>query len=166
MEKFTTLSLAQAVKYIYDDSNIMGVYAHLDDVEQRVANLYKFLTLCREYEDGSEANLYKFLALIENAVYFSEAKEDEAFFQSDNTKSIEVCTIHSTKGLAYPLVLLGNADKSLYSMITSDTLKHNNFKIYEENKEIVGFKINYTPAVQSPLHNIISEKYNHQFISI
>ena len=64
------LTLSQAVKYIYDDSNIMGVYAHLGNVEQRVANLYKFLTLCKEYEEGSESNLYKFLTLIENAIYF------------------------------------------------------------------------------------------------
>ena len=77
---------------------LLGVYVHLDDVEQRVANLYKFLMLCKEHEEGSEANLYQFLSLLENAIYFSEAKEDEAFFQSDNTKSIELCTIHSTKG--------------------------------------------------------------------
>jgi len=43
---FKTMTLSQAVKYIYDDSNIMGVYAHYDDIEQRVANLYKFLALC------------------------------------------------------------------------------------------------------------------------
>lgn len=67
------------------------------------------------------------MALIENAIYFSEAKEPEAFFKSDNTKSVEICSIHSTKGLAYPLVLLANSDKGLYSQITSDSLKHNNF---------------------------------------
>ena len=131
---------------------LLGVYVHLDDVEQRVANLYKFLMLCKEYEEGSEANLYQFLSLLENAIYFSEAKEDEAFFQSDNTKSIELCTIHSTKGLAYPLVMLANVDKGLYTQITSDALKHNNFTIMNhgkgEKKEIVGFKINdYIPLL-------------------
>ena len=160
VEKFDTLTLSQAVKYIYDDSNIMGVYAHLENVEQRVANLYKFLILCKEYEEGSESNLYKFLSLIENAIYFSEAKEDEAFFQSNNTKSIELCTIHSTKGLAYPLVLLGNADKGLYSQVTSDSLKHNNFTVNHEKKEIVGFKINdYVPLSHRVLKQIDKMKH-------
>ncbi|NOR54804.1 MAG: AAA family ATPase [Sulfurovum sp.] len=160
VEKFNALTLSQAVKYIYDDSNIMGVYAHLGNVEQRIANLYKFLTLCKEYEEGSESNLYKFLTLIENAIYFSEAKEDEAFFQSDNTKSIELCTIHSTKGLAYPLVLLGNADKGLYSQVTSDALKHNNFTMNGEKKEIVGFKINdYVPLSHRVLKQIDKMKH-------
>ncbi len=160
VEKFNTLTLSQAIKYIYDDANIMGVYAHLENVEQRVANLYKFLTLCKEYEEGSESNLYKFLSLIENAIYFSEAKEDEAFFQSDNTKSIELCTIHSTKGLAYPMVLLGNADKGLYSQVTSDALKHNNFTMNGEKKEIVGFKINdYVPLSHRVLKQIDKMKH-------
>ena len=138
----------------------MGVYAHFDDVEQRVANLYKFLTLCKEYEEGAESNLYKFLSLLENAIYFSEAKEDEAFFKSDNTKSIELCTIHSTKGLAYPLVLLGNADKGLYGQISSDALKHNNFTMNGEKKEIVGFKINnYIPLSHRVLKQIDKMKH-------
>jgi ATP-dependent exoDNAse (exonuclease V) beta subunit len=157
---FKTMTLSQAVKYIYDDSNIMGVYAHYDDIEQRVANLYKFLMLCKDYEDSSESNLYSFLSLIENAIYFSEAKEDEAFFKSDNTKSIEICTIHSTKGLAYPLVLLGNSDKALYGQIQSDSLKHNNFTLNNEKKEIVGFKINdYTPLSHRVLKAI--DKLKH-----
>lgn len=95
-----------------------------------------------------------------NEIYFSEAKEDEAFFKSNNTKSIEICSIHSTKGLAYPLVLLANSDKTLYSQITSDALKHNNFTLNKEKKEIVGFKINdYTPLSHRVLKAI--DKLKH-----
>ena len=155
-----TLSLSQGVKYIYDDANIYGVYTHLDDVEQRVANLYKFLMLCREYEEEGETTLYGFLSLIENAVYFSEAKEDEAFYLSGNTTSIELCTIHATKGLAYPMVVLANADKGLYSQISSDALKHNNFTMDGERKEIVGFRIgDYTPLSHRVLKRIDKMKH-------
>ena len=172
IEIYKTMTLSQTVKYIYDDSNIFGVYVHYDDIEQRVANLYKFLTLCQDYENSNESNLYNFLALIENAIYFSEAKEDEAFFKSDNTKSIEICTIHSTKGLAYPLVLLGNSDKGLYSQITSDALKHNSFTLKDERKEIVGFKINdYTPLSHRVLKEIdklkhLSEKKRLLYVAL
>ena len=146
IEQYKTLPLSELVKYIYDDANLLGTYAHFEDIEQRVANLHKFLKLCMEYQNSNESNLYKFLKLLENAIYFSEAKEDEAFFKSENTKSIEICSIHSTKGLAYPLVLLGNSDKGLYGQITSDSLKNNNFTLSGEKKEIVGFKINgYEP---------------------
>jgi len=154
------MTLSQTVKYIYDDSNLMGVYAHYEDVEQREVNLNKFLMLCRDYEASNESSLYKFLSLIENAIYFSEAEDDEAFFKSDSTKSIEICSIHSTKGLAYPLVLLGNSDKGLYSQITSDAFKHNSFTLNGEKKEIVGFKINeYIPLSHRVLKEI--DKLKH-----
>ncbi len=160
IEQYKKLPLSELVKYIYDDANLLGTYAHFEDIEQRVANLYKFLHLCMEYQTANETNLYKFLKLLENAIYFSEAKEDEAFFKSDNTKSVEICSIHSTKGLAYPLVLLGNSDKGLYSQITSDSLKNNNFTLSGEKKEIVGFKINkYEPLSLRVLKEI--DKLKH-----
>ena len=153
-------TLSQAVKYIYDDSNILGVYVHFDDVEQRTVNLNKFLLLCQDYEASDESSLYKFLSLIENAIYFSQEKEDEAFFKSENTKSIEICSIHSTKGLAYPLVILAHSDKGLYTQITSDALKHNNLTVDGERKEIVGFKIgSYTPLSHRVLKEV--DKLKH-----
>ena len=154
------LPLGQAVKFIYDDANVMGAYAHLDDPNQRLANLYKFLKLCLEFEQSSETSLSRFLAIIENAVYFSESKEDEAFYKSENTNSIELCTIHSTKGLAYPMVLLANTHKSLYSQVNSEFLKHNNFEIEGERKEIVGFKIgDYTPLSHRVLKALDKRKH-------
>ena len=153
-------TFSQLVKYIYDDSNLYGVYAHFADIDQRVANLNKFLLFCIEYENSDGQNLYKFLALLENAIYFSENKEDEAFFKSESTKSIEICTIHYTKGLAYPMVILANADKGLYSQITSNSLKHNNFTFNNEQKELVGFKINdYTPLSHRVLKEIDKRKH-------
>lgn len=160
IQVYKELPLAQFVKYIYEHSNLYGTYAHFDDVEQRIANMYKFLNLCKEYQDSNESSLYKFLKLLENSIYFSEAKEDEAFFKSPNTKSIEICSIHSTKGLAFPLVLLGNSEKGLYGQVTSDSLKHNNFTMNGNKKEIVGFKINdYQPLSLRVLKQI--DKLKH-----
>jgi len=154
------LPLGQAVKFIYDDANVMGAYAHLDDPEQRLANLYKFLRLCIEFEQGSETTLVHFLEIVENAIYFSESKEDEAFFTSEKTNAIELCTIHATKGLAYPMVLLANTHKSLYSQVTSESLKHNNFEMAGERKEIVGFKIgDYIPLSYRVLKELDKRKH-------
>jgi len=153
-------TLSELVKYIYDSSNIFGIYAHYEDVEQRVANLYKFLRICIDYQNSNESNLYKFLMLIENAIYFSDNKDDEAFFKSDNTKSVEICSIHSTKGLSYPLVLLANSEKGLYSQITSDSLKNNNFTFKGKNVQIVGFQIKgYQPLSLRVLKEI--DKLKH-----
>lgn len=157
---FKDNTLSKTVKFIYDDSNLFGVYTHYEDIEQRIANLYKFLTLCQEYEASDETNLYKFLTLIENSIYFSEAGDDEAFYKSENSKSIEICTIHATKGLAYPLVLLGNSSKGLYSQVQAESIKHNSFILNGQKKEIIGFKINdYVPLCLRALKEI--DKLKH-----
>ena len=160
VEVFNNNTLAFSIKYICDDSNVLGVYSHFEDSNQRYANLNKFFLLALDYENSNENSLYKFLDLIQNAIYFSQAKEDEAFFKSDNAKSIEICSIHSTKGLSYPLVLLANSTKALYSQIQSDALKHNNFTLNNQRKELVGFKINnYTPLSYRVLKEI--DKLKH-----
>jgi ATP-dependent exoDNAse (exonuclease V) beta subunit len=61
--------------------------------------------------------------------------------------------------------LLANADKKLYSQISSDALKHNNFTLLQEDnqsvkKELVGFKINkYVPLSHRALKQI--DKLKH-----
>lgn len=154
-------TLAQLVKYIYDDARIIDVYAHLSDVDQRVANLHKFLELALEYETHQGDNLYAFVTLLERAVYFSDVAEDEAFYKSDNVESIELCTIHSTKGLAYPMVILANSQKGVYSQIQSDSIRHNNFTLATgEQKEIAGFKVQgYEPLSLRVLKGI--DKLKH-----
>ena len=152
--------LSVAVKRIIDDANVMGVYAHLDDQNQRLANLNKFLRLCIEFEQESDLSLRRFLKIVENAIYFSDSKEDEAFYRSENTNAVELCTIHATKGLAYPLVLLANAHKSLMRQVTSESLKHNNFEIEGKRKEIVGFKIGgYVPLSLRVLRALDKQKH-------
>ncbi|QEN03405.1 hypothetical protein EW093_01365 [Thiospirochaeta perfilievii] len=143
---YKTSTLSTLVKYIVEDSNLYSVYAHFDDISQRVSNINKFLNICMDFEESETGSFSDFLNSIESAIYFSNSKEDEEFYISDGAKSIEICTIHSTKGLAYPLVLLGNSEKGLTTQVTSESLKYNNYAINNENRELVGFKIgDYNP---------------------
>jgi ATP-dependent exoDNAse (exonuclease V) beta subunit len=66
------------------------------------------------------------------------------FFKSDNLESIQLCTIHSTKGLAYPMIILANSDKNVYSQIQSDSIKSNSFTLKNGDKKLItGFKVDY-----------------------
>ena len=57
------LPLAELVKFIYDDSNIISTYAHFDDISQKVANLYKFLNLCNDYQVSPESGFEYFFII-------------------------------------------------------------------------------------------------------
>ena len=146
--EFDTRILSDFVLYVYQKYSFKELQNYFSDSEQRKANLDKFLFKVLDYENSNGNDTYMFLKQCEKNIYFSEAGEDEAFFKSDNLESIQLCTIHSTKGLAYPMVILANSDKNVYSQIQSDSIKHNSFTLVSNNEKklITGFKVdNYEP---------------------
>ena len=146
--EFDTRILSDFVLYVYQKYSFKELQNYFSDCEQRKANLDKFLFKVLDYENSNGNDTYMFLKQCEKNIYFSEVGEDEAFFKSDNLESIQLCTIHSTKGLAYPMVILANSDKNVYSQIQSDSIKHNSFTLVSNNEKklITGFKVdNYEP---------------------
>ena len=146
--EFDTRILSDFVLYVYQKYSFKELQNYFSDSEQRKANLDKFLFKVLDYENSNGNDTYMFLKQCEKNIYFSEAGEDEAFFKSDNLESIQLCTIHSTKGLAYPMVILANSDKNVYSQIQSDSIKHNSFTLVSNNEKklITGFKVDdYEP---------------------
>ncbi|MGJ0359952.1 UvrD-helicase domain-containing protein [Aliarcobacter cryaerophilus] len=146
--EFDTRILSDFVLSVYQKYTFKDLQNYFSDCEQRKANLDKFLFKVLDYENSNGNDTYMFLKQCEKNIYFSEAGEDEAFFKSDNLESIQLCTIHSTKGLAYPMVILANSDKDIYSQIKSDSIKSNSFKLVSNNEKklVTGFKVdNYEP---------------------
>ena len=146
--EFDTRILSDFVLYVYQKYSFKELQNYFSDSEQKKANLDKFLFKVLDYENSNGNDTYMFLKQFEKNIYFSEAGEDEAFFKSDNLESIQLCTIHSTKGLAYPMVILANSDKNVYSQIQSDSIKHNSFTLVSNNEKklITGFKVDdYEP---------------------
>ena len=146
--EFDTRILSDFVLFVYQKYSFKELQNYFSDCEQRKANLDKFLFKVLDYENSNGNDTYMFLKQCEKNIYFSEAGEDEAFFKSDNLESIQLCTIHSTKGLAYPMVILANSDKDIYSQIKSDSIKSNSFKLVSNNEKklITGFKVDdYEP---------------------
>lgn len=146
--EFEIRILSDFVLYVYQKYSFKKLQNYFSDSEQKKANLDKFLFKVLEFENSNGNDTYMFLKQCEKNIYFSEVGEDEAFFKSDNLESIQLCTIHSTKGLAYPMVILANSDKNVYSQIQSDSIKHNSFSLSSNNEKklITGFKVDdYDP---------------------
>ena len=146
--EFEIRILSDFVLYVYQKYSFKELQNYFSDSEQKKANLDKFLFKVLEFENSNGNDTYMFLKQCEKNIYFSEVGEDEAFFKSDNLESIQLCTIHSTKGLAYPMVILANSDKNVYSQIQSDSIKHNSFSLSSNNEKklITGFKVDdYEP---------------------
>jgi ATP-dependent exoDNAse (exonuclease V) beta subunit len=165
LEKLPTLSISLLIKFIVDQSKLLDTFLYIGDIEQRAANIEKLIDQTIQYESNNSSNLYEYLQELERNIYFKDIKEDEAFYKADNLESIELCTIHSTKGLAYPMVILAQSEKGLHANASGEmglsfasfTLKQDDEKV---NYSAVGFKVdNYEPLIYRILKQVMKNKH-------
>ncbi len=163
LELANILPTSALIKQIVEKSRLLEVYLYLGDIAQREANIQKLITLAIEYETNEANDLYSFLEELERNIYFNdEIKEDEAFYKSENVESVELCTIHSTKGLAYPMIILAQSEKGLHHNATGTMgLSFNTFTLNEKERySAVGFKIReYEPLIYRILKQIGKNKH-------
>jgi ATP-dependent helicase/nuclease subunit A len=160
------LNISLLIKNIVDDSKLLDIYIYLGDISQRASNIEKLINLAIEFEHSDLNDMKIYLEDLERNIYFNKnSKEDEAFYKSDNLESIELCTIHSTKGLAYPMIILAQSEKSLSANSTGEMgLSFSSFILNHGDEKIdysaVGFKIGeYEPLVYRALKQISKNKH-------
>ena len=165
IEAMQELQLSQFIKYIVDEYRLLDIYNYLGDIEQKSANIEKLIQSAIEYETNNSSDLYDYLKELEEYIYFiKNLKEDEAFYKSDSVESVELCTIHSTKGLDYPMIILAQSEKDVVTKSAQDYgLNFNTFAIKEgkeyEEYGAVGFKLGeYSPLSYRVLNQINKNK--------
>lgn len=104
------LSLTRLIRKIYDLTDIFNLASAYEDAEQKCANLYLLLEYARAYEQSSPDGISGFLRYID---YISRTGGDfeQALTVTENEDAVVLKTIHSSKGLEYPFVILCQTGK-------------------------------------------------------
>ncbi len=110
---------------IISESEILAVYAGLDGGDRMEANLMKLLGIARAKAVSSPFSLIEFVSLLEKSIELNVA-DGSADPLEERSGRVRIITIHSSKGLEYPVVCLcfagektlGNAD----GVVFDDTL--------------------------------------------
>ena len=79
---------------------------------QKFANIDKFVEMAKEYEAKHTGNLNEFLGYIDD---ISENDESLGQIESDNTDAVKLLTIHKSKGLEFPVVVIPEMASRGYS---------------------------------------------------
>jgi len=114
LEKFRhiakTESLSDLIWYIFQETGYYDFVAGIPGGRQRQANLRALYDRARGYEETSFRGLFRFLRFIER---MEEEKKDlgEARALSEQEDVVRIMTIHKSKGLEFPVVLLGGLHK-------------------------------------------------------
>ncbi|KAB2833084.1 MAG: AAA family ATPase, partial [Candidatus Brocadia sp.] len=101
------IPVSQLIAEILDSTHIAEITASAWHGEQKLANLWKLHWMACDMEGSASVSLKTFLDRIK--VRIREAREEGECPLSDETLDVvKILTIHKSKGLEFPVVILGN----------------------------------------------------------
>lgn len=112
-----------------------------ENARQKFANIQKIVDIARQYEDKYTGNLNEFLDYIDE---IRENDESMGQIESDNTDALKILTIHKSKGLEFPVVIIPEMSSRGYTGSSK-------FLIGEENKLAINF------GKSNPIYNEIKK---------
>lgn len=146
----------EMIEIIVQESRLLHFYRHIDGYEQREANIEQLIEMAYEYSTRSGSDFNGFVDELESFIHNENVSEDEAFVIEEGVGSIEIVTMHGSKGLEWPMVIIGSMNRSFLGMSKQETLVYDRF----EDKELIGFKIgDYEPLVYKFIKDRINQKH-------
>jgi len=105
------LTLRRLVSAIINHGDYAAMMAAGPDGRQDLANLLKLLDLAGDYEISRGNDLKQFTDFLEHQKE-TEVREIEAPTEEEGVDAVRIMTMHSAKGLEFPLVVLPNLQAS------------------------------------------------------
>jgi len=96
---------------LYDRTNLLGIFGAMDEGEARQANLLALAELARKFEGAGHKGLFGFLS------YLARLRESGARLETPQAQrtggGVRIMSIHKSKGLEFPVVLLCGLSRRL-----------------------------------------------------
>ncbi|SFE51187.1 UvrD-helicase domain-containing protein [Peptostreptococcus sp. D1] len=145
IEKSVLLPVDELIMYLYEDTNYYNYVGVLEMGEQRQNNLKLLYERARQFEGSSFRGIFNFINYIERlknkSVDLGEAKN-----VSDDANLVRIMSIHKSKGLEFPVVILANADRR--------------FKLNQDDSNLfLHSKYGYGPTVFDIENNVSYNSY-------
>ncbi len=109
------LSIAQLLERILEDTGFREVAARMPRGNRRLNNLMQLRFKAEEFEQAGNHGLFYFLRYIEKCK-IHELEFGEMGNLSESSDAVRICTIHSSKGLEYPVVFVARLGKQFNRM--------------------------------------------------
>jgi len=104
------LSTDRLLWQIYQETGYYGIAAALPNGEQRQANLRMLFERARQYEETGLKGLFNFINFIEK-LKSSRGDMGSAKILGENDDVVRIMSIHKSKGLEFPVVILAGTGK-------------------------------------------------------
>ena len=109
--QLSLMNLYEFGNYIFENSKFYEFLMARDRASDRIANVEAFIDLMSDYEANNDNGLYGFLDYVENLSLYQTDNINPARDLSENENLVRIMTIHKSKGLEFPVVILADANK-------------------------------------------------------
>lgn len=109
-DKAIHMSIDEFIWYLYTDTGYYGYVGAMDAGVQRQANLRILFQRARQYEQTSYKGLFNFINFI-NKLRISSGDMGSAKILGENENVVRIMSIHKSKGLEFPVVILSALGK-------------------------------------------------------
>lgn len=110
-KKKNLISTDELIWFLYKYTGYYNYVGILERGERRKTNLMLLFEKAKNYEKNSYKGLFNFINYVQKVSFKNE--DSEAKILSEEEDIVRLMTIHSSKGLEFPIVFLSNTDKSL-----------------------------------------------------
>ncbi len=113
LDKFSNYSkvykISELLIRMYKETNIYYQFTLEKLYESKKANLNLLIELAREYEKSTTNSLSSYISYIDNLA-FLDAGNNEAKVLGENEDVVRIMSIHKSKGLEFPVVILADTN--------------------------------------------------------
>ncbi|HCL00136.1 MAG TPA: hypothetical protein DHW42_08555 [Candidatus Marinimicrobia bacterium] len=104
-DKTSILTTAELIREILNETDYLSILAAFPDGQQSIANVLKLVDLALEWSAVQEISPVDFLRRIQ-LYQTMQIREGEANLSSEIEDSVTIMTIHASKGLSFPIVIV------------------------------------------------------------
>ncbi|MDD4282818.1 MAG: 3'-5' exonuclease, partial [Bacilli bacterium] len=124
--KASRLKINKLLNYIYNDTKIMGIISSMDYPERRIKNILEMINHADNYLENNNNSLHDFIHYIDTLIDSDYSLE--GVNPATDKDSVIITTIHKSKGLEFPVVILPRLDKRFnFDDLSKDILLDNDY---------------------------------------
>ena len=104
------MSLEKLIRKLFDVTDFMSIASSFENSQQKRANLRMLIKYAADFEKSTGGGLSDFLRYMDNIAQ-SNGDFDEALTVTAGEDTVIIKTIHKSKGLEFPFVIVGGLEK-------------------------------------------------------
>ncbi|MBR2131908.1 MAG: helicase-exonuclease AddAB subunit AddA, partial [Oscillospiraceae bacterium] len=107
------MSVYRLIWHLYNTFNILGVFGAMKNGGQRRENLITLYEYARSFETAGYKGLFAFVSHLR---FLLENEKQPTSVTSNTTGGVQIMSIHKSKGLEFPIVILADLNKPFHQM--------------------------------------------------